>query len=579
MTRKRSLLIIILLVASGLQVLLPTPIAMASSITVSISHSYDDVWMTEAGNIFSNTFMVMMLDNEIGIQSFLRFQNLSISKSAKINYATLRVYVAEPQETPDPGSLVTIYGIDEADCAPFTSDGSVWSLSRPYTSASVNWNTTVWTGYHSVNVTDIVKEIINQYAWSSGNDLGLQILGASDSGHWPRSFEDYYHAYHEGQAELTIVYDVAPDTPPGLPPGAEFSETYGEWDIWVVDLLGDNRTGEGADVNWNLLNVTGLTEKDSGSDLTKQNATWITASHYQDQAIGCIYNDTGSANIETFFVRFMVNVTNVNNGATGNAIIPGFCGLSTVTPDGVNGLPYGASGEWVGLISWCKDDDQSWRFSLHERSGAGKIQSGYSQWFNEGTGNMLYVEFRVSVSGATKWMGYDVYDDPEFTNSIYNAVKVLEMSIAGPFRYPQITMSLGDGIGHYIVYQYYTFLESPLEDDMEYFATDENGTVVDTWTQEGENFTDIGDLKDFVDDYVDPQGGDPLDPDPGTQGWDTEGPFTRFKTRLYILVIGLGCVFMPLWAMAYKKFDAVGYAGCFIIMVLGVGLLWSITGI
>lgn len=241
MTRKRSLLIVILLVASVLQGLLPIPIAMGSSLTVSISHSYDDVWMTEAGNIFSNTFMVMMLDNEIGIHSFLRFQGLEISKTAKINYATLKVYVAETQETPDPGSSVTIYGIDEPDCTPFTSDGSLWSLSRPYTSASVNWNTTVWAGYQSVNVTDIVKEIINQYAWSSGNDLGLQILGASDSGQWPRSFEDYYHAYHEGQAELTIVYDVVDEEDP---PEEEYDliEQYGPYTIWrdngTLDLTG-----------------------------------------------------------------------------------------------------------------------------------------------------------------------------------------------------------------------------------------------------------------------------------------------------------------------------------------------------
>jgi len=116
-----------------------------------------------------------------------------------------------------------------------------------------------------------------------------------------------------------------------------------------------------------------------------------------------------------------------------------------------------------------------------------------------------------------------------------------------------------------------------VDTDDSYIATDENGTVIETWN--GDNFTDIDDLKDWIDDYFDPLGGDPLDPDPGTQGWDTEGPFTRFKTRLYILVIGLGCVFIPLWAMAYKKFDSVGYTWCFLVMVLGVGLLWSITGI
>lgn len=577
MDRKRSLLIIILLTTSTLQLLSPLPLAMASELVVSISHSYDDVWMTEAGNIFSNTFMVMMLDNDIGIQSFLRFRDLEISKTAKINYATLTVYVAEIQDTPDPGSSVTIYGIDEPDCAPFTSDGSLWSLSRPYTSASVNWNTTAWAGYQSVNVTDIVKEIINQYAWEFGNDLGLQILGASDSGQWPRSFEDYYHAYHEGQATLTIVYDVAPDTPPGLPPGAIFLETYGDVDIWVVDLLGDNRTGEDADVNWNLLNVTLLTEIDSGADLTLNNDTWVTVSDYQDQVWGAFYNDTGSANIDTFFLRFKVNVTNVNNVGVGNAPTPGLGGLSTATPVGGGGLAYGATGGWVGIITYIKDDDQSWRFALRERKqGVGASDIGYSQYFDEGLGNMFYVEFRVNVSGATKWMSYDVYDDPYFTNSIFNYVRVLTKA-TGPFRYPQVVPSLATGSGNAIWNQYYTYAEHPLEDDNEYYLVDENGTVIPTWN--GANLTDVDDIKDWADDNLGTGKGDPLDPDPGTQGWDTEGPFTRFKMRLYYLFIGLGCIFVPLWAMAYKKFDVVGYAGCFIIMVMGVGLLWSITGI
>ena len=114
----------------------------------------------------------------------------------------------------------------------------------------------------------------------------------------------------------------------------------------------------------------------------------------------------------------------------------------------------------------------------------------------------------------------------------------------------------------------------------DYYIIDENGTVVDTWTlaPDGENFTDIDDLKDFVDDIINPQGGDPLDPAPGS-GWEETGPFTRFKMRLYFLIIGLGCIFGPIWAMAYKKMDSVGYAWCALIMILGTGLLWSITGI
>jgi len=581
MNRKRTL-IIILILFTGLFPLTSIPIAKASEATVSIQESEDDVWMTESGNIFGFEASVRMLDPEIGIRSFLRFEDVPLLKSSKINLATLNVYAGFDQgETISPGASVTIYGIDEPDCAPFSYGGQVWSLERPYTTASVNWNVSDWhqVTWQSVNVTSIVKEIINQYAWTQNNSIGFQILGASDTGYEYRTFEDIDHQHHGAYAYLYLQYDVAPGTPPGLPDTSIWVETYGEYDIWTVDFLDENRTGEGADVNWNLLNVTQLTEIDSGSDITVNNATWLSILDYQSQVWGCLFNDTGTANIDTFFLRFKINVTDVENDGAGNTVIPGFGGLSTSTPVGGVGLPYGASGEWVGIIPWCKDDDQSWRFSMNERLNLNRLFSGYSQWFDESSGDMLYVEFRVNVSGATKWMSYDVYDDPGFTNSIYDALTVLTLP-TGPFRFAQIVPSLGGATGaDTIDHQYYTYLESPLDPDEEYYLTDENGTVIDTWTQEGENFTDIDDLKDFVDDEIDPEGGDPLDPTPGTQGWTEEGPFTRFKMRLYFLIIGLGCIFGPLWAMAYKKMDSVGYAWCALIMILGTGLLWSITGI
>jgi len=229
--------VIIFILFIGIFPLTSIPIAKATEATVSIQESEDDVWMTESGNIFGFEASVRMLDPEIGIRSFLRFEDVPLLKSSKINLATLNVYAGFDQgETISPGASVTIYGIDEPDCAPFSYGGQVWSLERSYTSASVNWNVSDWhqVTWQAVNVTSIVKEIINQYAWTQNNSIGFQILGASDSGYEYRTFEDIDHQHHGAYAYLYLQYDVPPGTPPsGIPGDAIFIETYGEYDIWT----------------------------------------------------------------------------------------------------------------------------------------------------------------------------------------------------------------------------------------------------------------------------------------------------------------------------------------------------------
>jgi len=234
MNRKRTLIIILILFI-GIFPLISVPIAKASEATVSIQESEDDVWMTESGNIFGFEASVRMLDPEIGIRSFLRFEDVPLLKSSKINLATLNVYAGFDQgEQFSPGASVTIYGIDEPDCAPFSYGGQVWSLERPYTSASVNWNVSDWhqVTWQAVNVTSIVKEIINQYAWTQNNSIGFQILGASDSGYEYRTFEDIDHQHHGAYAYLYIQYGLIDEEEDPPEDEYDFIEQYGGYTIW-----------------------------------------------------------------------------------------------------------------------------------------------------------------------------------------------------------------------------------------------------------------------------------------------------------------------------------------------------------
>ena len=66
----------------------------------------------------------------------------------------------------------------------------------------------------------------------------------------------------------------------------------------------------------------------------------------------------------------------------------------------------------------------------------------------------------------------------------------------------------------------------------------------------------------------------PLDPDPPSKDWDQTGPFTRFKTRMYIFLIGFFMLVGPFMVFANQGRPS-GYnfvVGLFI-MVIGLGLL------
>ena len=413
-------------------------------------------------------------------------------------------------------------------------------------------------------MTDIVKEIINQYAWESGNDLGLQILGVSDSGQWPRSFEDYYHAYHEGQAKLTIVYDVDYGiTPPGVPGDAVFIETYGEYDIWT-SLEYENFYEDWTETDpLNLIatseaNPYRITFSDFGMEEFWDDLTYFR----RDEDL-----DFNADNIE---VRFKATLTAEE--------VPYFRpDFHWVTLK--NGSDSVHAQHYVGPTS-----SEDHYFSLGAQAMTYGITGGMhmddpippikTQWYaflwDYDLKQLTLRQYLTEPNSSSAW--YTDFDDE------YNETGI-DIQLA---RYTQVYAPLSraglvsyDGLNWGYLENMVILVDSaPALNGTVYYVMDVNGTII--WTDVA---PDIDWVEDFIDDYIDPGGGDPLDPTPGTQGFPDEGPFTRFKMRLYYLFIGLGCIFGPLWAMAYKKFDVVGYAGCFIIIVTGVGLLWSITGI
>lgn len=68
---------------------------------------------------------------------------------------------------------------------------------------------------------------------------------------------------------------------------------------------------------------------------------------------------------------------------------------------------------------------------------------------------------------------------------------------------------------------------------------------------------------------------DPAEPDPEGQEWDESGPFTRFKTRFYVLLIGLVLIFGPLFYWAMSRPSGYEFVIGVFIMVVGFALMYA----
>ena len=97
-----------------------------------------------------------------------------------------------------------------------------------------------------------------------------------------------------------------------------------------------------------------------------------------------------------------------------------------------------------------------------------------------------------------------------------------------------------------------------------------NGTLI------GGPFDTLEEAEDFIEIFLGPH---PLDPNPSTQGYPESGPFTRFRMRAYVFMMGFFCVFGPIWFFAWKRPSAYYLMVGALIIITGLGLMMSVTTI
>jgi type IV pilus assembly protein PilY1 len=142
-----------------------------------ISEGSDDA--QEAATVTTLTDALIESDATTDWLGF-RFQNILIPPGSTVTDVLLQVV---PATTGDDEPEHTFFGVDEDNCAQWTTDASNIS-GRSRTTASVLWDSAnlgaTGTSRHSTpSLHTIVQEIIDRPGWASGNAIGLMCQGSA----------------------------------------------------------------------------------------------------------------------------------------------------------------------------------------------------------------------------------------------------------------------------------------------------------------------------------------------------------------------------------------------------------------
>ena len=553
-----SILVILILLVS----MVPWPTVQAivpDSQTISIIDTHDDKFITEAG-VGIDAWLCHILDPTMDIRSYLVFRELEINYWEPLENATLRFRTTANLDF-EADSSVTIYGMRYSDLQEISIVQPDFVLSVPLTSASVTVNTSQFYGqqWHEVNVTSIVEELIRSYEWDgdghagteTGDAIGFVILGAE--GYDTRWFIDYHYGTPSLASQLVIHWNHEPPPPTGSGGLATFNETYRGYHIWNV--LSE----------W--LNYSTFTLTNPDANIQNLNDTYFEYTTYyedEDDYLRKDFSSIGEMN-RKFGITYLVFKDNTV-AETGPIIL--HWGIANITSSPW-GPPYWGEG-----------------YSIHTLQSAGgsleKLQ--IINWVNgvHDTHVDLHPYWADTSLPITIWVDVNLNLDTGVYNvTLYNDMEMtsVNQSTAGTFgSVPDASLiSTEFAMGPTISASANRDWESGLR-----LSSPETG---DSWTVTDENGTTIADDLDDYDDAIivieDELGADPEDPDPPGEEW-SEGPggetgaFTRFRMRLWFLLIGFGCLFGPVLFFAWRRPSGYYILCGAIVMLMGIGMLLSI---
>jgi len=207
-------------------------------------------------------------------------------------------------------------------------------------------------------------------------------------------------------------------------------------------------------LDWEYVDLTALTELDSGNDITVQSKTWAEVISQGGDTEEQLYKDTGALDVTTAFHKLHVLVKDVYNPQAQNLPISGFFGLSTIIT-----YAYFTTGNWAGICLEAKlSHGNQWRIFIRFRRGLLDEVGGFSSWYNENVEKWIKVTLE-DVAGKPK-ITYKVYDDADFTEPpSFTGTFTSTLANLSPFRYAFVCASAAADAAApaHDTYNYYTY--------------------------------------------------------------------------------------------------------------------------
>ena len=517
-------------------------------LTIPTSKAVVDEWVTGlcdedlfiASYLFDGVDMVYLQGDEAQIRGWYWFEAPILMYGRYIIEAYLEVRTPSIGAT-DLNASMTIYGKPSGKGGTPSYYEDPHAINGPYTTNSYTVNLSSFVGpgvLHNITVTKILREINQGYYFWNGHDIAFVTLSTDN-----HDEERTVYSEESGYPAKLYIHYGEPDYPPGLPPGGVVVEEYRNYTIW--EILPN-------DVNYTEMTQTGslgLLHVFNESCFNWTNINKNTA----NVALGYFVNQTGPDTINGIEIDFNFTVhVDIHNAAQQNAAVFYMMGENDAIGSATDVY---ASNELIIFDLYTVSLD--WYRFLPRKYGTGAGFGGYSGNLRSDRSYMG----KITLDGTLWRFEISEMSGVPATSCFHTLPFVHDIKAIMPFAAQEnVYGSQVDG------WQKKYIEPSTL------LVTDANGTVITTWN--GENFTDVDDLKDFIDEEVI---GYPNPEDPNPPGWDDDpGLLTIHNFKLIIFMIGMVLLAgTPVYGFASRP-EAATWVLILFSMLCGVALLWSL---
>lgn len=181
MRNKISLSIFMLLVISlsSLSAVLCEDDTFSPLIGITDPEKYYSCYIQPDGLVRYDTIMIPIISTMWETQTIgaILFDDVTLNQYELINNATLRLYFDKDLEPTSENLWITVYGADAVFSESATLNGITSSFPITDSFTNINLQNITSAQWVSVDVTDIVQEIVNKYGWFNGAGLGILIYG------------------------------------------------------------------------------------------------------------------------------------------------------------------------------------------------------------------------------------------------------------------------------------------------------------------------------------------------------------------------------------------------------------------